>query len=77
MIKRDYHGFTLEQAMANAHDVVGFCRAQALRNSRPVDAEFITGHGIIRDELLKLLQSYGLTPNVQLGNTGVIVCVIE
>lgn len=73
MIKRDYHGFTLEQAMINAHDVVGLARAQ--RN--PVDAEFITGHGIIRDELIKLLQSYGLTPSAQLGNTGVIICIIE
>jgi len=45
--------------------------------SGPQDIEFITGHGVIRNELVKLLQSYGLTPRTKLGNTGVIVCIIE
>lgn len=76
MIKIDYHGVTLEAALIKAHDTVGQYRAAALR-SGPQDIEFITGHGVIRHELVKLLQSYGLTPRTKLGNTGCVICTIE
>ena len=76
MISIDFHGYTLEAAMIKAHDTVGQYRAAALRH-KPVDVEFITGHGIIQHELVKLLQGYGLTPRTKLGNTGCIICEIE
>jgi hypothetical protein len=77
MIKRDYHNFTLEQAMINAHDVIGLVRGANKKANKAQDAEFIVGHGVIRDELVNLLQSYGLKPSTKLGNTGVIICLIE
>lgn len=75
MITLDFHGYTLEQAMIKAHDTVGQYRMRG--GGRPMEVEFITGHGIIHHELVKLLQKYGLTPSTKLGNTGIIVCNIE
>jgi hypothetical protein len=73
MIRRDYHAFRLHEALCDAEDVVG-----SIRSSRKTeDAEFIVGHGVIRNELVKLLEGYGLAPRVQLGNRGVILCTIE
>lgn len=77
MISIDLHGHTLEQAMTKGHDAVGQYRAASLVRGVTMEVEFITGHGIIRNELVKLLQSYGLTPRTKLGNAGCILCDIE
>lgn len=76
MIVIDFHGYSLEAAIIKAHDTVGQYR-QTHRTGNPLDVEFITGHGIIRHELVALLQRYGLTPRTKLGNTGCIICTIE
>jgi hypothetical protein len=80
MIRKDYHGFTLEQAMQDLHELVGYVRGGAgwaFGGTISTDAEFIVGHGVIRTELLNLLRTYGLSPTIQLGNNGVILCTIE
>lgn len=73
MIRRDYHAYRLQEALWDAEDIIG--RVRSTRKSE--DAEFIVGHGVIKGELLDLLESYGLNPSVQLGNTGVVICTIE
>ena len=73
MITRDYHAFRLHEALCDAEDVVGSVRAARKSES----AEFIVGHGIIRNELIKLLETYNLSPTIQLRNSGVVVCEIE
>ncbi len=77
MIIKDYHGFTLKQALTDLEDTIAAVRTEELHRGIGVDAEFIVGHGVIRDKLIELLKARGLTPEVMLGNDGVIVCVIE
>lgn len=69
----DYHSFTLADALAHAERLVFVVRTKR----RTDDVQFITGHGVIRTELMNLLQTFGLSPSVQLGNTGVVICTIE
>ena len=73
MYKIDYHGWKTEAALQDLESVIGSIRK--LRQTQ--QAEFITGHGIIQDEVLKLLKSYSLEPSIQLGNAGVVVVTIE
>lgn len=73
MIKRDYHTYTVDDALSNTEELIGYLRM----NNRTEDVEFIVGHGNIRIALIDLLRSYGLNPTIQMGNTGVIVCAIE
>lgn len=73
MISRDYHNHTLSQAMEDVSNVIGHVRLKGERK----DAEFITGRGVICEELLKVLSAHGLFPSLKLGNDGVVVCVIE
>jgi len=72
-MKYDFHEHTLEEALNKAHEIIGNVRLRGI----PVDAEFIVGHGVIRNELNHLLADYGLTPTIKLGNAGVILCHIE
>ena len=75
-MKYDFHGYKLEQALNKAHQIIGEVR---MRKSAVafVDVEFIVGHGVIRNELISLLKSYGIEAKPQLGNAGVILCHIE
>ncbi len=70
---RDYHGWKLEDAMFDIDRCVSTIREK--RDCK--DIQFITGHGIIQKEALDLLKAYGLKPTIQLGNSGVIVCMVE
>ena len=72
-IKRDYHGWKLEDALLDIDRHVSGIRQ--LRDCK--DLELITGHGVIQLEAMKLLHEYGLKPTIQLGNSGVIVCMVE
>jgi hypothetical protein len=69
----DYHNFTLEDALAHAERLVFVVRTKR----RTDDVEFITGFGVIRNELMERLKTLGLSPSLKLGNEGVIVCVIQ
>lgn len=40
-------------------------------------AEFVTGHGLIRESFYAHLVEHGLEPTYKLGNEGVIVVTIE
>lgn len=71
----DYHGFKLEDALTNAHTIIGAARMN--NNKAYQEVEFITGHGVIKQELITLLQSYGLRPSTKIGNTGCIIVTIE
>ena len=73
MYKIDYHGWKTEAALQDIESVIGSIR----KSGQSQQAELITGHGIIQDEVLKLLKSHSLEPSVQLGNSGVVVVVIE
>jgi len=73
MIKRDFHGWLVEDALQEVHNIVGESRNRSASDN----AEFITGHGVIKSELIELLKQYGLTPEVQWGNSGVVVVAIE
>ena len=73
MIKRDFHGYKLEDAKRAVEDIIGQCR---LKNAY-TKAEFITGHGVIQKELLALCEEYGLEAHVDWANSGVINVIIE
>lgn len=73
MIRRDYHNHTLDQAVNDVDSIVSATRM----SGKVEDCELIVGHGIIRNELIFVLKTYGFAPRIQLGNSGVIVCEIE
>ena len=73
MIRRDFHGFKLEEAVAEMHTIIGEVRMQ----DRVQHAEIITGHGVIQKELLALCEQYGLYARVSMTNSGVIHATIE
>ncbi len=72
MIVRDYHGWSFDDAMNDVHNIISDVRMR--RTTEHV--EFITGYGIIRGELIKLLLAYELDPTVKMSNTGTIVVEI-
>jgi hypothetical protein len=73
MIKRDFHGYKLEDAI----DAVHFMISDVRTAGRTESAELVTGHGIIQKELISLFEQYGLTANVSWSNSGAINVVIE
>ena len=73
MIKRDFHGFLLEDAIDAVHGIIGEVRV----SGRAEDAEFVTGHGKIQREVLALCEQYGLDARVSWTNSGVINVTIE
>lgn len=73
MIRRDFHGWTVDNATQAVELIVGDIRMRAVTE----DVEFITGHGPIRDAVFDLLTLYNLSPKQQLGNSGVIIATIS
>lgn len=73
MIKRDYHGFYKDDALSDAESVIGGVRMRG----KAEEVEFITGFGVIREELFHLLEFYSLEPTYKLNNPGTILVVIE
>lgn len=72
-IKKDFHGYSYNEASDEVHDIVA-----KIRGARKTEnVELITGHGLIRDNIIFILRNYGLHPTIKLGNFGVIVCVVE
>ena len=77
MIERDFHGWKLEAAIQEIHNIVGQVRARGKAES----VKIITGRGVIRGEALALLSNYGLQPVYEWSgmnrNDGAIVVVVE
>lgn len=73
MITQDFHGWTVEEALAEVHRVVGDVRME----ETACTAEFITGHGVIQNAIMDELVLMGLSPSIQLSNSGVVTVVIE
>jgi hypothetical protein len=74
MIQRDYHGFTLLDAIIDVERHVYFIR----ETKDCKDMEFIVGNGVIKERVMKLLKDqYKLRPKLKLGNSGVICCYVE
>lgn len=73
VIKRDFHGFKLEDALREVDIIIGAVRIQGQTES----AEFITGHGVIQKELLALCEQHGLESSISWTNSGVITVTIE
>ena len=74
MINRDYHHHRLDEALSDAEHLIGVVR---MDDRGPEQARFITGYGVIREELFKLLERYDLEPTYELSNPGAILVVIE
>lgn len=73
MIKRDFHGYTLENALRQVEVIIGEVRTAGNTQS----AEFITGHGVIQEGLLTLCEQYGLDAKISWTNSGAINVIIE
>lgn len=74
MIKRDFHGWLLKDAEHEVHLIIGRVRSEQTSE----DAEFITGHGVIKKAIQEILHQYGIPDNKELcGNGGVIKVHIE
>ena len=73
MINRDYHHHRLDEALADAERLIGVVRQEG----KAEYTRFITGFGVIRTELFKMLENYGLEPTYELSNPGAIVVTIE
>jgi len=69
----DFHGLKTSEALLIVEQIISKVR----QNKTTELVSFITGHGVIRDEVLKLLQSYNLSAKLQIGNDGVIIVMIE
>jgi hypothetical protein len=65
----DFHGWRHDDAIDEVHKIVGRIRLA----NKTETAEFITGYGSIRTELIRILEKYGLEPTVKLSNKGVII----
>lgn len=77
MIRKDYHHFKLHEAIQDVENTISAFRMNRMTKYSTEDAEFIVGHGIIRDKLMEFLNAYGLSPTIQMGNSGVILCTLE
>ena len=73
MITKDYHGYYLDEALADVERVIGRVRVAG----KVEQAEFITGFGVIRTEIFNLLERYSLEPTHKIGNEGTIIVIIE
>jgi len=72
-MKRDYHGFTIDEALQSVELIIGEIR----NNNETKDVTFITGRGPIRKAVIVLLKEYKLDPHIKLGNTGAVIVTID
>ena len=73
VIKRDFHGYKLGDAIAEMHVIIGEVRTEGGIQH----AEIITGHGVIQTEILALCKYYGLDSRVSWSNSGVVNVTVE
>lgn len=72
MIKKDYHGWLVEDAVRDVELLVGRARM-----NDPVLAEFITGNSVIKKAILRVLDDYGLEGEEKWGNVGAITVMLQ
>lgn len=72
-MKLDFHGKTLADALREVEVLINEVR---LKQSSQA-CEFITGHGIISKELIRLLSEYQIECTPQLANAGILQAIIE
>ena len=70
---RDFHGWTIEDAIKEVHRIVGTTRMVGAA----VQVVLVTGHGVIQGAVMDELTDLGLKPSTQLGNSGVVTVIIE
>lgn len=68
MIRKDYHGWLVEDAVRDVEMEIGRARM-----GESTAAEFVTGNGAIKKAVIRILDDYGLTGRDQMGNSGVVV----
>jgi hypothetical protein len=73
MIRHDFHGWTLRDAVQEIDRIVGDVRGKGSVKQ----AMLITGNGVIKHAIMEKLKEYKLNPEEQWGNTGVVQVVIE
>lgn len=73
MIERDFHGWSVNDALQEVELIIG----QVRKSGKTEQAEFVTGYGTIRQAINNLLEKYSLSSSYKLGNNGVIVAIIE
>jgi hypothetical protein len=73
MIRRDFHGYLLDDAIHEVEMIIGDVRNRGMSE----EVEFITGHGKIQIAIMELFNDYQISSNIQLSNTGVVVATIE
>ena len=70
----DFHGKKLQHAKMVVHGIVNEVRLLNFST----EYRFITGHGIIKREIIKFLkEDYGIEAREELGNSGIIRAYIE
>jgi len=73
MIRKDFHGYLLSDAIQEVELIIGDIRNRGVTEQ----VEFITGHGKIQIAITELFNSYHISYNIQLGNSGVVVATID
>ena len=69
----DFHGLTLEEAESKVHEIIGNSRI----SGRLHTYKFITGNGQIKRSMVEWLKDYGITPEEEWGNSGVLNITID
>ena len=73
MITRDFHGWKPAGVEIEVDHIVG-----SVRMTHEIKyAEFITGNGVNKQTVVRVLKEYGIEGQSKLGNSGVIVATIE
>ena len=75
MIRRDFHGWTVDAAAEELHRIIGGIRQAGFAD--PQDVQLIVGHGPIHEKMFEVFQWYGIQAQTMIGNPGVIVASVE
>ena len=73
MITRDFHGWTVDEAIDEVYSLVDAARMMETE----VQVELITGHGVIQGVVMKALEAHGLNPSIKMSNSGVVIVIME
>jgi DNA-nicking Smr family endonuclease len=73
MIKVDFHGLTVAEAKRKTEELINECRV----NGYVKCCEFITGQGVIKEALKRLLDKYEIEYSDTWGNEGSFKTDIE
>jgi len=68
MKEYDIHGLTLYETQDLVHKIVGEVRL----DNQEDWVRIITGNGVLQKEVISILESYSLKPELQWGNSGCV-----